>query len=78
MAKLFANRGDPDQMPHPAASNLGLHCLPITLLRVSQLKWVKVCELSAKQRIHMKCKVLFSLKTNFNNNKKKKKKKINK
>ena len=28
MAKLFANSGDPDQTPHSAASDLGLHCLP--------------------------------------------------
>ena len=41
MAKLFANSGDPDQTPHSAASDLGLHCLPSTLLRVSQLQWVK-------------------------------------
>ena len=41
MAKLFANSGDPDQMPHSAASDLGLHCLPITLLWVSRLQWVK-------------------------------------
>ena len=41
MAKLFANSGDPDQTPHSAASNLGLHCLPITLLQVSRLQWVK-------------------------------------
>ena len=27
---------DPDQMPHYVASDLGLHCLPMTLLRVSQ------------------------------------------
>ena len=40
MAKLFANRGDPDQAPHSAASDLGLHCLPFTLLRVSRLQWV--------------------------------------
>ena len=40
MAKLFANSGDPNQMLHSAASDLGLHCLPITLLRVSRLKWV--------------------------------------
>ena len=39
MAKLFANSGDPDQTPHSAASELGLHCLPITFLRV---QWVKV------------------------------------
>ena len=41
MAKPFANRGDPDQTPHSAASDVGLHCLPITLLRVSRLQWVK-------------------------------------
>ena len=35
MAKLLANSGDPDQTPHSAASDLGLHCLPITLLQVS-------------------------------------------
>ena len=34
MGKLFANSGDPDQMPCSAASDLGLHCLPSTLLRV--------------------------------------------
>ena len=28
MVELFANSGDPDQMPHSAASDLGLHCLP--------------------------------------------------
>ena len=42
MAKLFANSGDPDQTPHSGASDLGLHCLPITLLWVSRLQWVKV------------------------------------
>ena len=41
MANLFVNSGDPDQTLHSAASDLGLHCLPITLLRVSRLQWVK-------------------------------------
>ena len=27
-------------MPHSAASDLGLHCLPVTLLGVSRLQWV--------------------------------------
>ena len=40
MSKLFANSEDPDQTPHSAASDLGLHCLPITLLGVSRLQWV--------------------------------------
>ena len=42
MAKLFANSGDPDQTPRSAASDLGLHCLPITLLWVSRLQWVNI------------------------------------
>ena len=42
MAKLFANSGDPDQTPCSVASDLGLHCLSITLLRVSRLHWVKI------------------------------------
>ena len=31
MTELFANSGDPDQTPHSEASDLGLHCLPITV-----------------------------------------------
>ena len=42
MVELCANSGDPDQMPHSVASDLGLHCLPVTLLGVSRLQWVKV------------------------------------
>ena len=45
MAKLFVNSGDPDQTLHSAASDLSLHCLPITLLRVSRLQWVNLLEL---------------------------------
>ena len=33
---LLANNVDPDQTPHYVASDLGLHCLAITLLRVSR------------------------------------------
>ena len=49
MAKLFANSGDPDQMPRSMASDLGLHCLPITLLWVSQLQLVKPSSEGHKQ-----------------------------
>ena len=41
MTKLFANSGDPDQTPRSAASDLGLHCLPINLLGVARLQWDK-------------------------------------
>ena len=40
MVELFANSEDPDQMPHSAASDLDLHCLPIYPFRVSRLQWV--------------------------------------
>ena len=40
MVALFANSGDPDQTPRSAASEPGLHCLPITCLGVSSLQWV--------------------------------------
>ena len=40
MVQLFANIGDPDQMPHSVASDLGLHCLPVTCLGVSSLQLV--------------------------------------
>ena len=40
MVKLFANNGDPDQMLHFVASDLGLHCLPNTHLWVSSLQLV--------------------------------------
>ena len=41
MAELLANSGDPDEMPQNVASDSGLHCLPVSLLGVSILKWVK-------------------------------------
>ena len=41
MVKLFANSGDPDQMPHSAASDLGFHYLPVTSFRGLQTTiWV--------------------------------------
>ena len=42
MVELFVNSADPDQTPRSAASDLGLHCLLVTCLRVSNLQWVKV------------------------------------
>ena len=37
MVELIANSGDPDQTPRSVAFDLGLHCLSITVLRVSGL-----------------------------------------
>ena len=47
---INADSVDPDQMLHSLMSDLGLHCLPITLLGVSGLKWVKLPII-----IHSKC-----------------------
>ena len=38
------NSGDPDQMPHYAVSDLGVHCLPISHKKDFRLKWVKIYE----------------------------------
>ena len=48
MVELFANSGDPDPMLHYAASDLGLHCLLITILGVKFKAgfWIS-CSLSA-------------------------------
>ena len=35
MKNMLANNVDPDQMPHYVGSDVGLHCLHMTLLRVS-------------------------------------------
>ena len=42
MVNLFANSADLDQTSRSAAPDLGLHCLPIVLLRVSRLQWLKI------------------------------------
>ena len=41
MVEYLQNSGDPYQTPRSAAPDLGLHCLPNTLLGVSTLEWVK-------------------------------------
>ena len=48
MVELFAKTGDPDQRLHSAASDLGLHCLPVTCLGVSSLQLVKIFSGMAK------------------------------
>ena len=36
-----ANNGDPDQMPHSVASDLDLHCLPMSHKKDPMHIWVK-------------------------------------
>ena len=38
---IYCKQCRPDQTPRSAASVLGLHCLPISLLWDARLKWVK-------------------------------------
>ena len=42
MSVLNANSVYPDQMPRSVASDLGLHCLPMSLLWDARLKWVNI------------------------------------
>ena len=45
---MQANSGDPDQSPHSVASDLGLHCLPIShkrTLGIYGLKMQSFCNL---------------------------------
>ena len=42
ISELHANSEDSDLMPHSAASDLGVHCLPMSLLWDSSLKQVNV------------------------------------
>ena len=51
MVALFANSGDPDQTPRSVASDLGLHCLQITLLGVSRLQLVNYLHTDELQQI---------------------------
>ena len=38
---MQANSGDPDQKPHSVASDLGLHCLPMSHKKDARHIWVK-------------------------------------
>ena len=44
MAKLFANSGDPDQMLHSVASDLGLHCYQLTFQGSKDYNRLKVAK----------------------------------
>ena len=39
---MQAKGGDPDQTPHSVASDLGLHCLPMSLKKDARHIWVKM------------------------------------
>ena len=51
MSELYANSVNPDQMLHSAASDQGLHCLPMSLLWDTRLKWVNSVEWALKLQL---------------------------
>ena len=59
MVEPFANSGESDQTPHSAASDKGLHCLPITLLWVSRLQWVNFNEVQNYKYVFGQLRVLY-------------------
>ena len=63
----FASSRDPDQTPRSVASDLDLHCLPVTRLGVSSLQWVKFSPVDSTMFLYANniflsdCKVLYAL-----------------
>ena len=53
---LNANSGDPDQTPRSVASDLGLHCLPISILYDARHK----CVLIQKAKCVLFCSQTYS------------------
>ena len=51
MTELHANSVDPDQTPRFAASDQGLRCLSMVLLRDARLKWVNILRLICSNMI---------------------------
>ena len=60
MVELFGNSGFPDQTPRSAASDPGLHCLPVTRLGVYSLQWVKLM-IHFQVRNSLKSRTLFQM-----------------
>ena len=57
MVELLANSAH--QTPHSVVSDLGLHCLPVTLLGVSSLQWVNLRKhVAAKLHVNMVCIII--------------------
>ena len=52
MSLFNPNNVDPDQMPRSAASDLGLHCLSMSLLWDARCKWVKRNNSDVKTQMH--------------------------
>ena len=49
---MYENCGDPDQTPCSVASDLGMHCLPMSHKKDGRLIWVKVNTLTSPIRQH--------------------------
>ena len=62
VSKLNANIVDTDQRSHSVASDLGLHCLPMSILSVAKLKLIYF--LSSEQIIMKSVKLNTLLETN--------------
>ena len=53
MFEFSANSVDSDQMPHFAASDLGQHCLAMSLLWDASLEWINLRELGRLGRFSL-------------------------
>ena len=59
----YLQTGDLDQTPHSAASDLDLHCLSVTRLRVSSLQWVNALwfQLQSKICLYHLCLLVYNI-----------------
>ena len=55
IAALNANSVDPDQTPRSAASDVGLHYLPMSLLWEARLKWVNHVQMFFRMQAKCQC-----------------------
>ena len=53
MPVVNANSVDPDQTPRSAASDLGLHCLPMSHLWDARYKWVNQVRIRSPYPYHV-------------------------
>ena len=65
ISELNANIVDTGQRSHSAASDLGLHCLPMSILWDAKLKWVKLIQFLSSEQIMKSVKLQYCSRNQF-------------
>ena len=59
LKETSVSNSGPDQMPHFVASDLVLHCLPMSHKKKARLIWVKITKIDVILSITIKCILFF-------------------